>query len=67
MGVGCLKYLQVHIFLLPPLAARKTGDRKGGKAEKGGKEEIRDGSRFLFSVFFEGWGGEEESSLSPIF
>lgn len=41
-------YLQVYIFLLPPLAARKAGDKKGGETEKGGKKGIRDGFRFLF-------------------
>lgn len=41
-------YLQVYIFLLPPLAARKAGDKQAGGTEKGGKKGIRDGFRFLF-------------------
>lgn len=55
-------YLQVYIFLLPPLAARKAGDKGGRETEKERKEGIKTG--LGFRVFW-GWWGDVDRVRSP--
>lgn len=49
-------YLQVYIFLLPPLAARKAGDKGGKETEKGRKEGIKTG----LGLIWDGGGVKEK-------